>query len=68
LPIAGEAEERKVQALIKLEVACRLALEALPDAPAEEELRQPIKALCEVTERELNRIRPGWKPSSGTRD
>jgi hypothetical protein len=36
----------------------RLALEALPDAPAEEELRQPIQALCVVTGRELDRINP----------
>lgn len=62
--IAEEAQPKKIDALIKLEVACQLARDALRDAPAEEELREPIQALCDVTERELDRISPGWRSSS----
>jgi hypothetical protein len=62
LRIAGEhLNESKLQALIKMEVACRLALESLPELPreTEETLRSPIETLCEVTERELQRLQPG---------
>jgi hypothetical protein len=50
------------ETLIKMEVACRLALESLPKLPSEskEALRGPIQKLCEVTERELMRLRPGY--------
>ena len=53
--------ESRLQALIKLEVACRLALESLPELPPETEdvLREPIQTLCEVTGRELERLQPG---------
>jgi hypothetical protein len=60
--IAGEhPTETRLEALIKLEVACRLALESLPELPpeTEETLRGPIETLCEVTERELARLQPG---------
>jgi hypothetical protein len=61
--IASEAPntEARLEALIKLEVACRLALESLPELPAETEeaLREPIETLCEVTGRELERLKPG---------
>lgn len=54
-------EESRLQALIKMEVACRLALESLPELPTETEqaLREPIETLCKVTERELERLGPG---------
>ncbi|MDX6435223.1 MAG: hypothetical protein QOK34_57, partial [Gaiellaceae bacterium] len=41
--------------------ACRLALESLPKLPPETEdlLREPIQTLCEVTSRELERLKPG---------
>jgi hypothetical protein len=54
-------DESRLQALIKMEVACRLALESLPELPreTEEALREPIDALCKITERELERLRPG---------
>jgi hypothetical protein len=54
-------DEDRLQALIKMEVACRLALESLPDLPreTEEALREPINALCTITEREIERLRPG---------
>ena len=61
--IAGEAPntETTLEALIRLEVACRLALESLPKLPAEtqEALREPIETLCEVSGRELERLKPG---------
>jgi hypothetical protein len=61
--IAGEAPntETRLEALIKLEVACRLARESLPKLPAEmqEALREPVKTLCEVSGRELERLKPG---------
>jgi hypothetical protein len=60
--VAGEQfEESRLQALIKMEVACRLALESLPELPreTEEALREPIDTLCKITEREIERLRPG---------
>jgi hypothetical protein len=62
LRIRGDdLNESKLQALIKMEVACRLALESLPELPPETEdaLRKPIETLCEVTERELERLQSG---------
>lgn len=59
---ANQYDENTVEALIKMEVACRLALESLPKLPDETEraLRQHIESLCEMTERELNRLRPAY--------
>jgi hypothetical protein len=56
-----EFEESRLQALIKMEVACRLALESLPELPreTEEALREPIDSLCKITGREIERLRPG---------
>jgi hypothetical protein len=64
MPFAMPGEEDleiRLDALIKLEVACRLAIESLPKLPSETEdtLRKPIETLCEVTERELERLKPG---------
>jgi len=59
LPIAAEAtDENRLQALIRLEVACQLALEALTHLPrdAENRLREPIQTLCDVTRAELERV------------
>jgi hypothetical protein len=61
-PMAAEQfDESRLQALIKMEVACRLALESLPQLPreTEEALREPIDTLCKITEREIERLRPG---------
>ena len=54
-------DESNLNALIKMEVACLLALESLPALPPETEdaLREPIDTLCKVTERELERLNPG---------
>ena len=54
-------DENRLQALIKMEVACRLALESLPELPreTEEALREPIDTLCKISGREIERLRPG---------
>jgi hypothetical protein len=54
-------DDSRLQALIKMEVACRLALESLPELPreTEEALREPIDTLCTITAREVERLRPG---------
>ena len=58
-------EDPKLQALIRMEVACQLALESLPELPPETEarLREPIETLCDVTRSELGRLQPSAKPS-----
>ena len=58
----GHHTEKKLQALIKIEVACRLALESLPELPRETQqaLRAPIEKLCELTDRALDRLQPGF--------
>jgi hypothetical protein len=50
-------------------VACRLALEALPDLPSDtaQALREPIQALCAITERELDWVNPHWREVSADR-
>jgi hypothetical protein len=55
-------DEKTVEALVKMEVACRLALESLTKLPSETEqaLRGHIETLCEVTERELKRLQPAY--------
>jgi hypothetical protein len=55
-------DEKTLEALIKMEVACRLALESLPNLPSgtEHALRRHIETLCEVTERELKRLQPAY--------
>jgi hypothetical protein len=56
-------DEKTLEALIKMEVACRLALESLSKLPKETEqaLRGHIETLCEVTERELKRLQPAYR-------
>jgi hypothetical protein len=56
-------DEKTLEALIKMEVACRLALESLSMLPKETEqaLRGHIETLCEVTERELKRLQPAYR-------
>jgi hypothetical protein len=55
-------DETTIEALIKMEVACRLALESLPKLPraSEQTLREPIQTLCEVTQQELKRLKPNY--------
>jgi hypothetical protein len=56
------AEERTLEAFVKMEVACRLALESLSQLPSEKAalLRSHIESLCDLTERELQRLQPGF--------
>jgi hypothetical protein len=56
-------DDQTLQALIKMEVACRIGLESLSQLPKESEtaLREPIETLCRVTEREVERLSPGYK-------
>jgi hypothetical protein len=60
--VATDRSDEALQALIKLEVACRLALESLAALPerAGHALRDPIKELCRLTELELERLQPGF--------
>jgi hypothetical protein len=60
--VAGDPRDRAREALIKMEVACQLALDSLPDLPAQTEqaLRDPIEQLCRVTEHELQQLQPGF--------
>ena len=62
-PIATGPNEPDLQALIRLEVACQVALSALPQLPEDTEqgLRKPIQELCDVTRTELRRIDPSYK-------
>ena len=69
-PIDGDNRTaKKVDALIRLEVACRLAVEALPGLADETEqaLRSHVQALCDVTGAELDAIRPGWRDGPARR-
>jgi hypothetical protein len=56
----AEARDPKIEALVRLEVACQLAIDALPKLPNEtsERLREPIRELCDITRQELIRIDP----------
>jgi hypothetical protein len=62
-PIATEPNKPDLQALIQLEVACHVALGALPRLPEETEqaLRKPVQELREVARTELQRIDPSYK-------
>jgi len=56
-------DDQTLQALIKMEVACRIGLESLPQLPKESEdaLREPIETLCRTTQRVVERLSPGYK-------
>jgi hypothetical protein len=58
-------DDQTLQALIKMEVACRIGLESLPQLPKEsaDALREPIEPLCRATQREVERLSPGYKRS-----
>jgi hypothetical protein len=59
-PMAGDSsDDLGKQALIRLEVACQLAVGTLPDLPPDTaaRLREPIQTLCDVTRAELQRFR-----------
>ena len=56
-------KETEIDALIRLEVACTLALRALPHLPNETEqvLREPVETLCDVTRAQLDQLDPDWR-------
>ena len=56
----AEPPDAKLEALLRLEAACQLAIDALPGLPSEtaNRLREPIRDLCDVTRQELIRIDP----------
>jgi hypothetical protein len=59
--------ETQVDALIQLEVACRIALDALPvlEGETEQKLRGHAQALCDLSGAELDRISPQWRTATG---
>jgi hypothetical protein len=59
----------KIDALIRLEVACRLALAALPELSdeIEQQLRTHVEAVCEVTGAALDEINPDWRATTAAR-
>jgi hypothetical protein len=56
----SSAADPDIEALVRLEAACQLAIDALPKLPTEtaKRLRKPIQELCHVTREELIRINP----------
>lgn len=54
--------EEATQALVRAYIACRLAVEALPDLPAEirSAVAEPVESLCDVVGPALERLRPGF--------
>jgi hypothetical protein len=52
--------DTKIEALVRLEAACQLAIDALPKLSPEtsERLRKPIQELCHITREELIRLDP----------
>jgi hypothetical protein len=67
--IAGDDHDPRLDALIRMEIACQLALESLPRLSPEagNRLREPIKVLCDVTRTELDQLQPGWNARSAPR-
>ena len=57
---AEQAEDPKYEPLIRMKVACDLALGSLQELPHEtaEKLRDPIETLCTVAREELVRLDP----------
>lgn len=64
----GTRDRGHIDALIRLEVACRLALAALPELPTatEEKLRDHVHTLCDLAGVELDQINPGLARSFGS--
>jgi hypothetical protein len=56
-------QSQTVSALIQLNVACNLALDALPELPPEttQALQEPVRELCDITARELDSLDPAWR-------
>ena len=56
-------DEPAFQALVRAYVACRLAVDVLPQLPGDirEAVEGPVTALCNVVGPELERVRPGFE-------
>jgi hypothetical protein len=72
-PVAGyrrfvDEDDAAIQALIQAYVACRLAIDALPDLP--DDLRRrvsdPVRAVCDTVGPALDQVRPGTLDPRGT--
>jgi hypothetical protein len=59
---AGVTDTPAVKALVQAYVACRLAIEVLPDLPDDvrAEVSEPVTTLCHAVGPALERIRPGF--------
>ena len=51
-----------IEALVRAYIACRLAIEALPDLPADirAAVTEPVTTLCHIVGPELDRLKPGF--------
>jgi len=60
-PRIVDEDDAAIQALIRAYIACRLAIDALPDLPEDlrHEVFQPVKALCDTVGPALERRQPG---------
>jgi hypothetical protein len=54
-------DDDAMQALVRAHVACRLALDALPDLPSDiqDVVEEPLRTFCEIIGPELERVNPG---------
>ena len=55
-------EPGELQALIRAYIACRVAVDSLPDLPPEvrERVEEPLSKFCHVVGPELERVNPGF--------
>jgi hypothetical protein len=55
-------DDSAIAALIRAYVACRLAIEALPELPADirAAVTEPVTTLCHIVGPELDRLEPGF--------
>jgi hypothetical protein len=55
-------DDDAMQALVRAYIACRLAVNALADLPADlrEVIEEPVTLLCQVVGPELERVNPGF--------
>ena len=55
-------DETALQALVRAYVACRLAIDVLPQLPDDirAAVEEPVAALCRIVGPELERVKPGF--------
>ena len=66
LRVMAQNDEAAVQALVRAYIACRLAIDALPDLPDDVRttVEHPITVLCHTVGPALERVNPGFFNSS----